>query len=417
MTDVDEAQSIGARARMIRRRRGLSLDVVAGLAGISKPYLSALERGQRGFNRRGLIEDLAGALSCSMADLTGQPYLAPDRASADASAAMPEISMALSDITLDDVPDVPARPIEQLARLIDRANDHCDQTRYALSGRGLGMLLTELHVHVVTGNTETRRAALATLVEACRVAFGTAKNVGRPATAVLAGRRGYDAAQRLGEPALIGFAAQYRAIALMRQGARDRAAQLLTTSIDMLAGQADPTAPDPSTAEAYGMLHLSAALNNARAHRTADARDHLAEAETIACRTGERNTMRLHFGPTNVAVWSVAIGAELEDGPAAYDRVTAHPINVDALGSANRVATLHFDFARALSQAQGTRDAEAIRHLDRADRIAPVLIRNDPVARSVLADLDRRTRRRVWELDSLRNRFGVGAQRLQSGDN
>ena len=30
--DVDEARSIGARARMIRRRRGLSLEVVAGLA-------------------------------------------------------------------------------------------------------------------------------------------------------------------------------------------------------------------------------------------------------------------------------------------------------------------------------------------------------------------------------------------------
>jgi hypothetical protein len=63
LVDAEDAQSIGARARMIRRRRGLSLDVVAGLAGISTPYLSMLERGQRGFNRRGLLEDLAGALS------------------------------------------------------------------------------------------------------------------------------------------------------------------------------------------------------------------------------------------------------------------------------------------------------------------------------------------------------------------
>src|SRR5437764_10893044 len=60
--DGDEASSIGVRARMIRRRRGLSLEVVAGLAGISPAYLSMLERGQRGFNRRGLLEDLADAL-------------------------------------------------------------------------------------------------------------------------------------------------------------------------------------------------------------------------------------------------------------------------------------------------------------------------------------------------------------------
>lgn len=117
--------------------------------------------------------------------------------------------------------------------------------------------------------------------------------------------------------------------------------------------------------------------------------------------------MRLHFGPTNVAVWSIAIAAELEDGPAAYDRVTAHPINVEALGSANRVASLHLAFAQVLAQAQGTRDAETIRHLDRADRIAPVLIRNDPLARDLVVMLDRRARRRVWELDSLCNRFGI----------
>ena len=52
--DAEDALAIGARVRKIRSRRGLSLDVAAGLAGISKPYLSALELGQRGFNRRGL---------------------------------------------------------------------------------------------------------------------------------------------------------------------------------------------------------------------------------------------------------------------------------------------------------------------------------------------------------------------------
>ena len=56
-----ESIEIGRRARRIRRRRGLSLEVVAGLAGIGgASYLSMLERGLRGFNRRGMIEDLAG---------------------------------------------------------------------------------------------------------------------------------------------------------------------------------------------------------------------------------------------------------------------------------------------------------------------------------------------------------------------
>ncbi|MGH3781183.1 MAG: helix-turn-helix domain-containing protein [Pseudonocardiaceae bacterium] len=92
---TDEVSTIGARARMIRRRRGLSLDVAAGLAGISKPYLSQLERGKRGFNRRGLLEDLADALGCSVADLTGQPYLPTDRNSADVLASLPAIRLVL----------------------------------------------------------------------------------------------------------------------------------------------------------------------------------------------------------------------------------------------------------------------------------------------------------------------------------
>jgi DNA-binding XRE family transcriptional regulator len=64
--DADETRMIGQRLRMIRRRRGLGLAVAAGLGGISKQYLSMLERGERGFNRRGLLEDLA-------ADPAGQP--------------------------------------------------------------------------------------------------------------------------------------------------------------------------------------------------------------------------------------------------------------------------------------------------------------------------------------------------------
>ena len=92
--EVEEARSIGARARKIRKRRGLSLEVVAGLAGIKKQYLSMLELGKRGFNRRGLSEDLANALGCSVADLTGQPYLEPDRATADAMTMVADVSRA-----------------------------------------------------------------------------------------------------------------------------------------------------------------------------------------------------------------------------------------------------------------------------------------------------------------------------------
>ena len=120
--------------------------------------------------------------------------------------------------------------------------------------------------------------------------------------------------------------------------------------------------------------------------------------------------MRQHFGPTNVAAWRVAIGVELTEGARVYEDATAVPIDIDALGSRERSSSMHFDLARVLAQEEGMRDAEAVRHLDTADRIAPQRIRNDPIARDLVIILDRRAIYRVWELESLRNRFGLSAR-------
>jgi len=52
-----EPVEIGRRARVIRRHRGLSLDGVAVIAGMSEDHLAMLESGERRFERRGQIED------------------------------------------------------------------------------------------------------------------------------------------------------------------------------------------------------------------------------------------------------------------------------------------------------------------------------------------------------------------------
>ncbi|MGH3932111.1 MAG: helix-turn-helix domain-containing protein, partial [Pseudonocardiaceae bacterium] len=134
MYNVEEARTIGARLRMIRRRRGLGLLVAADFAGISKPYLSMLERGERGFNRRGLLEDLAEAVGCSVPDLTGQPYLPPDRDSARAKLVVKQIEYGLNEATLDDVPDLRPQPLETLADWVASTTELRDTARYRLSG-------------------------------------------------------------------------------------------------------------------------------------------------------------------------------------------------------------------------------------------------------------------------------------------
>ncbi len=118
--------------------------------------------------------------------------------------------------------------------------------------------------------------------------------------------------------------------------------------------------------------------------------------------------MHYHFGPTNVAAWELGLAVEAGTGPDAAERLAANPINLSVFGSTGRVAYVHFDLARAWAQAEGARDAEAIRHLDAADRMAPVRVRNDTIARDLVVTLDRRARHRPWELDSLCHRFGLG---------
>ena len=406
--DVNDALSIGQRARRIRCRRGLSLEVAGGLAGISGPYLSMLECGQRGFNRRGLIEDLADALGCSVADLTGQPYLAPDRESARAKTVIAQIERGLNEATLDDVPDLLPRPLDALDGWARHAMELRDTASYRSSGEGVNAALIELQVHLATSDGLERQRAAALLTQAAYHAFVLATTFGYLHLAQLAAQRAFDAAQITERPELEAFAMFARAPSVARTGGRRRAVRVLDRALDD--AQQLTTIRDGETlgAETFGLLHLMGAHFAARDSDTAAAADHLDEAARVALLTGERNGLQQHFGPTNVNVWRVAIGAELGQGPTTAERVKREPIDLDILGSKDRIAALHFDLARSWAQAEGDRDNEAIRHLDTADRIAPTRIRNDPIARDLVLILDRRAPRKMWELDSLRNRFGVG---------
>ncbi len=403
-----DSAEIGRRARMIRRRRGLSLNTAAGLAGISKSYLSLLENGQRRFERRGLLEDLASALSCSLVDLTGQPYLPPDRATAEAMAAVPGIRLALNAYSPDDVPDLSPRPLAQLAPWAAEAIEHTAQARYGLAGQDLGAVLTELTAHAHAAPASQRGEASTAAVLACFAAGVLASRTGHPDLAVAAALRGCELAARYGDAATVGFARWYWAMELTSVGARDRAHEVASAGIDELTPAVQLKADDTRPAEVSGMLHLQQARAAARRRRAEDAHSHLDTAAEIAARIGEHNGFAQHFGPTNVAAWRLTIGIELGEGARVAEEAIRAQVAIEALGSRERSSSFHLDLARALVQGGKYRDGEAIRHLDIADRIAPQRIRPDPIARELVATLDRRARRRVWELDSLRNRLGVG---------
>jgi transcriptional regulator with XRE-family HTH domain len=244
--DAEDASAIGARARKIRTRRGLSLDVAAGLAGISKGYLSMLEHGQRGFNRRGLIEDLANALGCSVADLTGQPYLPPDRESALAKAVIAQIERGLNEATLDDVPDLQPRPLDALDDWARSAMKLRDTASYRSSGEGIDNALIELQVHLATSHRRERLRAAGLLTQAAYHAFVLATTFGYMHLAQVAAQRSFEAARIAERPELEAFAMFARAPSVARTGGRQRAVRMLDRALDD-AQQLTPTSR-PGTA-------------------------------------------------------------------------------------------------------------------------------------------------------------------------
>jgi hypothetical protein len=255
--------------------------------------------------------------------------------------------LAINDCTLEDVPDLPARPVEQLVSAAAAANAHLDAARFWLAGRELGAVLAELHVAAVTGSTDTRRAALAALAEACLVGASIARHLGHADLAVQTARRGYDAARQLGDSTRAGLLTTHRALSLGWIGARHRVAAVLDAALAEITP--DPSAADTGPAQAAGMLHLTAALNHARQNRAGDADDHLGAASEWARHAGEGNVLLQHFGPVNVATWGVNVAVELGRGPTTAERMHADvPRLLDTFGSAVRGGALYFDLARPM---------------------------------------------------------------------
>ncbi len=139
--------------------------------------------------------------------------------------------------------------------------------------------------------------------------------------AQVAAQRSFEAARIAERPELEAFAMFARAPSVPRTGGRQRAVRMLDRALDDARQLTAIRDGDTLGAETFGLLHLMGAHFAARDSDAAAAADRLDEASRIALLTGERNGLQQHFGPTNVNVWRVAIGAELGQGPAVAERV------------------------------------------------------------------------------------------------
>jgi hypothetical protein len=101
---------------------------------------------------------------------------------------------------------------------------------------------------------------------------------------------------------------------------------------------------------------------------------------------------QLAFSPTNVDLHRLAVAVEIRDGARAV--ALASQTRIPAGFPASRRGRFHLDAARGWIYYGGYE--QALNEIERAERIAPLLVRNNPVAKAAVRSLlshERRSQR------------------------
>lgn len=378
-------ESIGTAIRRFRRWRGMSLEALAGLAGLSKGYLSKIENGKAPVDRRSTLVAIARALQISLVDLTGDGLEIRDP---QVDTAIPEIRAALLDSDLDGIDpprgELPALVAEaQLLAALRQANQDAEV------GRRLPALLAALHTHA------RQPEALRALVTATHTTTLLTKGLGAFDLAWIAADRGHEAAVKLGEPHWIALAEFARTQALSGLGAHRRAGKLAERALE--------TTPADSY-DIRGALTLTRGYTESVLGGEPSAA--LDEAAGIAEYTEHGNRHFLLFGPANVVLWRIS--SALERGDYAEAAALAETLDPARLTIDSRRTTFLIEWARAL-YGLWRPDEEVVSLLVRAEKLGPIRTRTNPFVREIVASMIERTRREAVarEVRGLADRMGL----------
>jgi transcriptional regulator with XRE-family HTH domain len=386
---------IGDRVRRARRTRGMTLQVLADLSGLSKSFLSMVENGERHLERRRHIVAIADALNVSPADLVGTAAEFMDSPRSGGHESVHEVRVALLTCTLDRPATASSVVAERLLHEAEEVNAlrlHC---QFDAVGRRLPELIPEAHLAAVGSEPTT---GLRALVIATQAATFWLKYTGYADLAWIAAERGRQAAERLEDPIWIGAADFARAQALSGLGA-------YTAMEDVAAAAAQATDRNSQAGlEVYG-IHLLNQAFAASASGATDVSAALNEARDVAARTGEGDAFGLMFGPANVDLWAIGIALEQDNPDVAVQLGRA--LDPRTIPTPYRRSAYYLDLASALVRTSHI--SEAILELRRAERIAPQRFQNSTLARELIAVMLQRSTRNPdgRELRNLAHRVGI----------
>ncbi|MFQ6144623.1 helix-turn-helix domain-containing protein [Streptomyces seoulensis] len=366
----------GARIARARKVRRLTQRELADLSNVSYSTLTKVEQNKLSASPS-VVGALARALSVSVAELNGQPYLDELRQD-QLDGLINPIREALNVYDLGPDPDVAPRPLGDVEAAAEELCAQVRATNIKQVAAHLPALIREATtmVHVTPSDRSWRL-----LASAYRTAYDVTTKLGFPDLCTVALDRMDWAAQRASDPVLAGMRQYLRALAYLRASDYKTGKRLVGLGMATLQ-QAEPGRVLDVVS---GQLHLGAAVLAGRDKDRDTAEQHLQAAARLAKKTGAAEKVHwLSFGPTNVGVHRVSVLAELDLYPEAVRQ--AEEVAVPQGWPPSRLAHHHAEVARAQMWSGHTEGA--FKSLQAARNLAPQQTRYHPTVRETYAGLE-----------------------------
>ncbi len=393
-------QTIGPRLARERKLAGLSQHELAARSHFSPSLVSQVERGVAPASP-GLIAACARVLGVSAAYLQAQPYTPSDREGHQVHAVIPGIRRELAAYAVPPA-DISVRPLPELEAAVAEASRMRHSVDLAGLGGAIPGLLAELRTATQQLAGSAAERAWLLLGETYYAASQVAYKLGYVDLASLAVERYEWAAAQSGDPLAVLVGVYARAGELINIAEWDSALDYLERGRASISDQIG--ADGPATLSMWGNLHLKSGLAAARSGRRDIADAHLAEAQQTAERIGaDRDDYRLCFGPTNVAIWSVGLAVEAQDGTTAVDR--ASRIVIPPGTQRERAGHHWIDVARGFLL-HGDR-SKSLQALQSAYEVSPQQTRYHPQVRETVATLAEADARATDSLAGFARRIGL----------
>ncbi|MFG1667649.1 helix-turn-helix domain-containing protein [Streptomyces sp. Y7] len=395
---------VGQKVKYYRRKNGNRTQAaIAGLCGITERYLQQIEAGQK-VPSADVLSRLAAELGVPIAALLAEDGV---EESAIPLTAAPAVARALMgcDRPRSSVAASPAElreRVEQAWRTWQSSKDRFTAAALVLPDL-IGDVEHAVRVTRAGNDPEARREVLRVAADLYGLLRSYCRRAGRLDLSLMVADRAIRAAEDADDPVRIA-AAQWNLghvlLSHSEPGALEEAKEVALRAVEQL--HEAPVTAESKAVE--GALELVAVVSDARRRQWWEARRRLEQrAAALAEQVGEGNVQWTVFGPTNVAMHAMSI--EMLAGEASEGLRVADQIDTHGLPSRERQFTFGLELARCHDLRR--EDAAVLVHLLDLEEIAPEDLARNPVARSMILDLQKRVR------PTFRRQVNELVQRLQ----